>query len=390
MSKELENEELETEELEEPTEVEDSGSEEPISEDTGDTDDSPSEEENDGEEQSSEGGEQGLTPEMLDSLTDEEFKTYCDTGELPSSINKRFSSKTEPEPVEEEKPVVKRSQKKATAVQNESPTDIDYKSVYDSIFRPFKANGKEVTPSSVDDVIQLMQMGAGYHKKMRDMAPMRKAVTSLNNAKINQDDLNFLIDVHKGDREAIKKLLQKHNVDPMELDLETTNYVPNNNIATDEDVMFNDTIHDLGDNLDTVDEIVNKRWDAESRKKILSNPTLLRKLGEEVSMGRFDIIQNYLENQRMFGRYEGVSDLDAYSDIVTQWVRYKMQQGQQTNRTPVRKEASRSTRPVPDKTKAAPTRATSSRQSTSRYSLKDLSSMSDAEFAKLNYEDLMS
>ena len=87
-----------------------------------------------------------------------------------------------------------------------------------------------------------MRMGANYTKKMQLMAPLKKAAESLSRADIKEDDLNFLIDVHKGDKEAIKKLLTKHNVDPMELDLDSTNYVPKNNIVSDEDVEYSNIL----------------------------------------------------------------------------------------------------------------------------------------------------
>ena len=44
--------------------------------------------------------------------------------------------------------------------KEETATDtIDYKAVYDSIFKPFKANGKTIAPRNAEDVISLMQMG---------------------------------------------------------------------------------------------------------------------------------------------------------------------------------------------------------------------------------------
>lgn len=324
--------------------------------------------------------------EDIDKMSDDEFKQFLDTGKFES---KKKASKPEPkqeEPEEEqeveEKPVSKKIE----------DNEIDYKAAYESIFKPFKANGKEIQPRTVNDVVSLMQMGANYTKKMQQLAPMKRAVESLNKAHISEEDLNFLIDIHNGNQGAIKKLLKQHEVDPMDLDLDETNYVPNNNLVSDSDMEFNDVLQEIGeDNLPKIQEIVTKKWDAASKKVLLNNPDILRKLGEEVQLGRFDTIQDILEEQRMYGRYKGVSDLDAYSDIVTKYVDYMNQVNQQQQpkqqRTQSRTVQPRQTKSIPDKSKAAPSRAKPKTRS-AKYTPNDILNMSDEDFNKLNLNDL--
>lgn len=338
---------------------------------------------------SDESNDDEISLEDLDAMDDDQFNAYVETGKKPTVRSKAEKKVESGDSTDKTSEAV--SEQVDTQDSKQTQPDIDYKSVCDSIFRPFKANGKEITPRSVEDVISLMQMGANYTKKMQAMAPMKKAMASLNNAKISQEDLNFLIDVHKGDKEAIKKLLQQHKVDPMDLDLESTNYVPRNNIASDEDVDFNDVVQDLGDSLETVENIVNKRWDAESRKILLHNPDLLRKLGEEVQLGRFDAVQQVLDEERTFGRYKGVSDLEAYTDIVTKYVNYINQQ--QANRPKQQTQATRSvqSRPtnVSNKVKAAPTRANNVSRGKANFTANDIFSMSEEDFNKLSINDLI-
>lgn len=307
--------------------------------------------------------------------TNSDKKTKTDTN-VPKDTNKRKSDAVD------NKLKDQNTDKEPTKVDNQ---EVDYKSIYEQVFKPFKANGKEITPKSVEDIISLMQMGANYTKKMQLMAPMKKVVQSLDNAKIDEQELNFLIDVSKGDKEAIKQLLIKHKIDPLEIDLDGDNtYSPRNNIASDEDVEFNDTLMDIHDSLPRIQEILNNTWDDNSKKAILKDPRLMRALHEEVQMGRFDEVQKRLEAEKTFGRYKGVSDVNAYIDLVSKMEQERMKTKTQPE-TPTRTE---STKKIPDKSKAAPTKGKTSKSSSS-LTAKDLLSMSDDEFNKLSERDLV-
>ena len=307
--------------------------------------------------------------------TDSDKKTKTDTN-VPKDTNKLKSDTVD------DKLKDQNTDKEPTKVDNQ---EVDYKSIYEQVFKPFKANGKEITPKSVEDIISLMQMGANYTKKMQLMAPMKKVVQSLDNAKIDEQELNFLIDVSKGDKEAIKQLLIKHKIDPLEIDLDGDNtYSPRNNIASDEDVEFNDTLMDIHDSLPRIQEILNNTWDDNSKKAILKDPRLMRALHEEVQMGRFDEVQKRLEAEKTFGRYKGVSDVDAYIDLVSKMEQERMKTKTQPE-TPTKTE---STKKIPDKSKAAPTKGKTSKSSSS-LTAKDLLSMSDDEFNKLSERDLV-
>ena len=307
--------------------------------------------------------------------TNSDKKTKTDT-DVPKDTNKRKSDTVD------DKLKDQNTDKEPTKVDNQ---EVDYKSIYEQVFKPFKANGKEITPKSVEDIISLMQMGANYTKKMQLMAPMKKVVQSLDNAKIDEQELNFLIDVSKGDKEAIKQLLIKHKIDPLEIDLDGDNtYSPKNNIASDEDVEFNDTLMDIHDSLPRIQEILNNTWDDNSKKAILKDPRLMRALHEEVQMGRFDEVQKRLEAEKTFGRYKGISDVNAYIDLVSKMEQERMKTKVQPE-TPTRTE---STKKIPDKSKAAPTKGKTSKSSSS-LTAKDLLSMSDDEFNKLSERDLV-
>ena len=331
-----------------------------------------------------------LTKEQLDAMSDEEFTRFMEEGKLPEPTKGeqkplvKVISKPEPKAKTDKEPT-----KPEDEDVKETPSkDIDYEAVYKDIFKPFKANGKDITPRTVEDVIQLMQMGANYTKKMQLMAPLKKAAESLSRADIKEDDLNFLIDVHKGDKEAIKKLLTKHNVDPMELDLDSTNYVPKNNIVSDEDVEYSNILDDIRDSLPKIQEIMTSTWDTKSKEALLKDPNLMRALHEEIAMGRFDNVQAQLEIEKTFGRYKGKSDVEAYIDLVTKLAAKEQSNHQPDGTNKPTPKADVPTKPIPDKTKAAPIRTKATNQG-STLTAKDIFSMSEDQFAKLSIRDLV-
>lgn len=332
----------------------------------------------------------------LDALNDEEFEEYLNSGKLPDRLNNQLEENVEESVEEEEKeesetPITNESDSDDKLVEEpnkndketESTNEINYKEIYDSIFKPFKANGKEITPRNVEDVISLMQMGANYTKKMQVYAPMRKTIESLNQAGINEEQLNFLIDIHKGDKEAIKKLLKNSDIDPLDLDLEQVNYKPNQNIVSDEEVEFATVLSDIQESVPKIQEITNKMWDKESTNALLKDPKLLIALHEEIQLGRFDKVQKVLELERTFGRYRGVPDLQAYIDIVNKMPNENTNTVVNTkDTTEIKKDT------TINKTKAAPVRSTKGKIKTT-ITHKDLLDMSDEEFKKLSIQEII-
>ena len=337
------------------------------------------------EEEQQESSEEEKSEEIdFESMSDEEFSQYM------ANEEKIIASQKEPKEEQKAEPKQKEKVEDAPEVEESDKTpSFDYKAAYESLFKPFKANGKEIAPRSMEDIVSLMQMGANYTKKMQLMAPMKRAVESLNKAGINEEELNFLIDVHRGDKEAIKTLLKRNEIDPMDVDLEDTHYRPNANLASDEDVEFSDALQDAHDSLPRINEILKDTWDAKSKEQLLQNPALIRGLHEEIQMGRFDGVQKIVESEKMFGRYKGVSDIDAYIDVVTKLVAQQQQQQGMAKPQAAKSAAPRQSKPVPDKSKAAPTRTKAKSSKKSQMTMEDLFSLSDEEFEKLSIKDII-
>ena len=321
----------------------------------------------------------------IDAMTDDEFIAFMNEDLIKSTDTKKESTTNEVEDkkleveVKDEQTPVKDVKQESTVKEDTNSSTTTIPENYADIFKPFKANGKEIVPKTVEDVISLMQMGANYTKKMQLMAPMKKTVESLNRAEIKEEDLNFLIDIHKGDKEAIKKLLEKHKVDPLELDMDNTNYVAKDNMVSESDVEYVSVLDDIQSSLPKITEIISSKWDDKSKQALLKDPRLLRGLHEEIELGRFDKVQSQLEIERTFGRYKGMSDVEAYIDIVSK-------ESKVNNTTNVvSKIPTAETAPVTksfDKSKAAPIKGTPSNKGTA-LSMDELVNSSDEQFLKL-------
>lgn len=384
--------ELPTEEESQNTETNLNDNQEP--DDNQDTDDDSSGS-TDGDDASS-SEEEEIGKADLDKLDDEQFTEFLATGKLPEGMKqKKADVPNTNSPVETpEKPSKEVTSKDSTKSKGKEDNaeklsvdvpKVDYKALEEVFTKGIKANGKEIKPRNVQDVISLMQMGANYTKKMQDLKPYRKIVESLNKAEINEETLNFLIDVHRGDKEAIKKLMVKHSVDPLDLDLENNDYKPNKNIVGDDDVEYAETLDDIQPSLPKIQEILSSKWDAKSKQALLANPALLRGLHEEIEMGRFDMLQTRLESEKTFGDHKGKSDIEIYMELARKYVEEQQSKilptATQKPNTPKRE--------IPNKKEAAPNKARKVGAQSTNLTKVDLFNMSEEEFNKLSMKDLV-
>lgn len=195
---------------------------------------------------------------------------------------------------------------------------VDYKSQVAALFAPFKANGRDIKVDSIEEARQLMQMGANYNKKMQAMRPHLATLRTLENAKIGEAELNFLIDVHNRVPAAINKLVQDSGIDPMDLSAEKAKgYTPQNHKAADSEVELDLVLNELSGSsaLEKTIQVVSKEWDAASKQVIAKTPQLLKVINQHVESGIYDQIASRVDRERMLGRLAGLSDLEAYRQV---------------------------------------------------------------------------
>jgi len=206
------------------------------------------------------------------------------------------------------------------AKPDETPSvTINYEAEYKKLLTPFKANGREIQVQNVDDAIQLMQMGANYNKKMAALKPNLKLMKLLeNNGLLNEEKLSFFIDLEKKNPEAINKLVKDSGIDPVDLDAsKATSYKQTAYSVDDREIELDsvlDEIQGTPSYSKTLD-IVSSKWDSASKQVIAKTPQLLKVINDHVDRGIYDIISKEVESERLFGRLDGLSDLEAYRKV---------------------------------------------------------------------------
>ena len=274
---------------------------------------------------------------------------------------------------------------------------IDYESIYNQIFAPFKAVGKEITVQSVDEVIGLMKQGVDYTKKMVGIKESAKVIKTLSDNGIDESTLNFLIDLKNRDPQAINKLIQDSGIDPLELDEDDVkNYRAKNHAPTDASIELDQVLDSIRNspNYDRTLKVVADDWDVASQKIIGSTPQIIAYMEAQITQGHYAIIESEMQRQRNVGGLQGLNDLQAYQQVGNELnakgsfdqinqAQVNRQQSRTATRTIQPKHEKLEDASLKERRKKAGASSGSSRtKQKTGMGAKDLSKMSDEEFSK--------
>lgn len=202
----------------------------------------------------------------------------------------------------------------------EETKEIDYKTFYETLTQPIKANGRQMQLSNPDDMIRLMQMGANYSKKMEQLKPKQALLKVLAEHQLdNQEKLGYLIDLANKKPEAIAKLIKESNIDLYDFDTEQANdYSPNLEIK--EPTAFEMVLDEVITNNPNMSDVIGfmGQWDNESKNIIYNEPNILKAIAEQKQSGLYDRIIGIVEQERLLGRMTDIPYLQAYSHIESQ------------------------------------------------------------------------
>jgi hypothetical protein len=248
----------------------------------------------------------------MDSETEED-----DTSDLP--LEDEADTDEEAESTEEDEQSESDDSETDADEEVDDSDEVDYKALHEQLLKPFKANGSEMQVENVDEAVKLMQMGANYTKKMTALKPNLKLMKMLDNNKLlDEESLNLMIDVAKGNPEAISKLVRDNKIDPLDLtSTEENKYTPKNYTVGDNEVELDDVISRIQDSptfSDTMN-VVSSKWDESSKRDIAGTPQQLEVIHTHVSNGTYAKVQSEMDRQRAFGGLSGLSDFEAYKQV---------------------------------------------------------------------------
>lgn len=213
----------------------------------------------------------------------------------------------------------------AAKPEGEKPAEVqvDYKAEYEKLLSPIKANGKDIQINSPEELVKLAQMGANYTRKMQELAPVRKTMLMLqNNDLLDEDKLSFLIDLDKGNPEAIKKFIKDRNINVLDIDTESEPaYVPGSHQVSEPEVAFRTTMDDLKSTpkgTETLSEI-HSNWDDTSKQAIWNDPSIMTVIHEQRETGVYDQIKAEVDRRITIGLIPASTPfLQAYQVVGTE------------------------------------------------------------------------
>ena len=206
-----------------------------------------------------------------------------------------------------------------TNEDTQDTTEFDYESAYKKVTEPFKANGIEMKVTDPKDIIQLMQMGANYQKKMATMKPNLKIVKMLENAGLlDESKLNNLIDISKKDPKAVAKLIEESGIDPLDIDTDNkTDYQPTDYSVSDKEFNLDTVLESIKDSptfSKTID-VLTKQWDEGSKATVSDNPEIISIINDHMSTGVYDKVNAAMQQQKALGKLDGFTDVESYKQI---------------------------------------------------------------------------
>lgn len=204
--------------------------------------------------------------------------------------------------------------------ENQETTQIDYKAFYETVTQDFKASGKTMPGvKEPEKFIKALQMATDYALKTAALKPALKRVKMLE--EVSDEDLAEMLDFKKRNPEVIKKALKEANIDPLELDMDKVNYVPQVQMISDSEYDFRETVDELSKDAKFNDtrQLILRGLDAKSKELALTDTKVLKALHQEVVSGRIEQIQAKALELRTFGSVDSsIPDLELYAAIARQ------------------------------------------------------------------------
>jgi len=182
----------------------------------------------------------------------------------------------------------------------------------------FKANGKEYefTDAEMKEKFPVVfGQAMDYTRKMQAMKPWRKTIDAIEGAKLKHEDVSLMIDVLKGDKDAIGEVLKRTGVDNLELDTEQSKYVPKDYGRDEVALDIRDVIDEIKADPEyaKTSQVLGKEWDDASWNEVSKQPKLIKALHIDMKNGMYDKVQPIAEKLKLY-EGGGKSDLEYYKE----------------------------------------------------------------------------
>ena len=274
-------------------------------------------------------GEQDPEDDEIEYETDEDEDEADEDMEQPDEDEDSDDDASEDEDDEEETDEDSEDEEADAADEDEEQTE----EVEDKSKEPeqrvqnysFKANGREYEFTEEEIKAQFPKVfgqAMDYTKKMQAMKPWRKTIDAIESAKLGHDEVSLMIDVLKGDKDAINEVLKRTGVDTIDLDTEGSNYTPKDYGRDDATLALKDVIDEISSDEEyaTTYRVLSKEWDDSSWNELSSKPEMIKALHVDVKSGMYDRLMPMVEKLKVYDNGRR-SDLEYYGEAAGVYAR---------------------------------------------------------------------
>lgn len=339
--------------------------------------------------------------EEVDGTETEVEEDEVDTAEQPEDENESEDSDDNNDVDEEQVEETEEDSETEESAQDtvdEQPTEEETKPTEDTHKVPtfkLKADGTEFELTE-NELKQLASKGMNYTKKMQDIKEYREHVSAIKEAALSKDDINLMIDVLKGDKDALATVMKRTGVDALDVDVENSRYVPKNYGRNEVELEIEEVVETISRDPEyvTTKHIISSNWDKQSQMEFVKDPIKIAKLHEDVKNGTFDqVVPMMLKKKALDGARK--SDIEYYIEAGTDYYQNKAREAYNANvieAEKARKQAEikvvkeqEAKRSVVTETASKRKAATMTKPKTAKRSIDDYlnTAMSDDEFSKL-------
>ena len=224
---------------------------------------------------------------------EEEVRSTSDTtqGEIPESDDTIEYETNDNNTQTTEEPVA----------NNEDSTPESVATTPDTLYK-IKANGKEFE-MTLDELKQTASKGMDYLKKTTALKPYRTMIAAMEENKVSPEDINLLIDLKKGNKEAIAKLIKENEVDVYDLP-EANDYKPQEYRQSETALEMKEVLSTISKDAEfsRTSEIY-AAFDEQTKAFLNEDPSRIVGLHNDIKTGVFDKVLPLAEKKAMIDGY---------------------------------------------------------------------------------------
>ena len=189
-------------------------------------------------------------------------------------------------------------------------------------FQPLRADGKEYPIESMEELYQMAAKAIGADNRFRDSAAGRKTAATMKKNNLTDADINLLVELKSGNKDAILSLLAKNEIDPLDIDADAfnENYRPEDHSADDFSLKLDEVVARVKTQprYDESVKVIMETWDDKSREAFYENPNILELLNVDMQSvdgqpSMYDKVMPLATKLKVLGN-GNKTDLDYYME----------------------------------------------------------------------------